>query len=101
MAKKISYKCSFCLKNQMRYTETHRVCDACGLRQKKAGRGNRRGIKPNALKTSRNRGKIKSGAFGNRRTTLSPQIEALLMLNEVLDAMRTGGEKIAKATTVK
>lgn len=45
---------------------------------KKAGRGNRRAMKPNALKTSRNRGKLKSVAFGNRRTTLSPRIEALL-----------------------
>ncbi len=82
MAKKIKYKCYFCLQNQMRYSETHRVCDACGLRQKKAGRGNRRMIKPNAMKTSRNRGKLKSGAFGNRRTTLSPQIELLLNLNK-------------------
>lgn len=78
MAKKTKYKCYFCLQNQMRYTEMHRICDACGLLQKKAGRGNRRAMKPNALKTSRNRGKIKSGAFCNRRTTLSPKIEALL-----------------------
>lgn len=78
MSKKITYKCYFCLQYKMRYTSTHRICDACGLRQKKAGRGNRRAMKPNALKTSRNRGKLKSGAFGNRRTALSPHIEALL-----------------------
>lgn len=82
MAKKIKYKCYFCLQNQMRYSETHRVCDACGLRQGKAGSGNSRAMKPNALKTSRNRGKLKSGAFCNRRTTLSPQIELLLNLNK-------------------
>ena len=78
MAKKTKYKCYFCLQNQMRYTETHRICDACGLRQQKVGRGNRRAMKPNALKTSRQRGKLKSVAFGNRRTALSPKIEALL-----------------------
>jgi len=78
MAAKKKYKCYFCLKYQLRYTATHRVCDACGLRQEKMGRGNRRKVKPEAFKTSRRRGFLRSPAIGNRRTSLAPTIEALL-----------------------
>ena len=80
MAAKKKYKCYFCLKYQLRYTATHRVCDACGLRQEKVGRGNHRGIKPDIFKKSRQRGSFQSPMMGNRRTTLAPTVEALLRI---------------------
>lgn len=74
----VKQKCHFCGKYELRYADTFRMCESCGMTQVKMGRGNHRKLKPGTLKKSQQRGQFKTRAMGNRRTALSPAIEALL-----------------------
>lgn len=74
--KKKKGKCQLCGKYQARYTDLYRICDACGSREKKIGRGNHRQIDTQVMKKRQASGRKKS--LARKRGAFNPVIESLL-----------------------